>query len=159
MKKFPFLFLPILLLSILATAFGCNSTANTAPPSTAEEYYNRGIALFNESKYDEAIKEYTKAIVIDPGYTDAYIHRGSVYVIKTQYDLAIDDCSKAITLDPKNAYAYCTRGIAYKSRAQNDLAIADFKKVVELSTDPEVVRNAKKNISIATDGSGYILER
>ena len=36
------------------------------------------------------------------------------------------------------------RGVAYGERGEDDLAIVDLEKVVELSTDPELTREAEE---------------
>jgi tetratricopeptide (TPR) repeat protein len=76
-----------------------------------------------------------------------------------KYDAALADLNKAIELDPKMPEAYMNRGILYILSKTNDLAIADFKKVLELTQDPVIIKQAKKNISIASAGDEYILER
>ncbi|MDP2719405.1 MAG: tetratricopeptide repeat protein, partial [Dehalococcoidia bacterium] len=110
-------------------------TAALTPASPAQENTNRGWALLNEGKYDEAIAEFDTAIKLDPEYFYAYSFRGFAYSKKGQYDLAIADYSKAIELDPKNANAYLNRAFAYYNNKQYDLAIADYNKAIEL--DPK----------------------
>ena len=44
---------------------------STGRQPTAEEWLNRGAALSNESKYDEAVKAYDEAIKLDPDFADA----------------------------------------------------------------------------------------
>jgi hypothetical protein len=38
---------------------------------TAEEHYDRGVDLFAEGKYGEAIAAYDAALSVDPGFVDA----------------------------------------------------------------------------------------
>ena len=54
-----------------------------------------------KSEYDSAIRDYTKAIELDPKFVDAYNNRGLSYDNKKEYDSAIRDYTKAIELDPK----------------------------------------------------------
>jgi tetratricopeptide (TPR) repeat protein len=42
-------------------------------------WYNKGVALYNLGKYDEAIKAYDMAIEINPRDTDAWNNKGSVF--------------------------------------------------------------------------------
>ena len=71
--------------------------------AAAEEHYVQAHNLHKEGRYDEAIKEYTKAIELDPNYAIAYAERGQAYFKLGQYDLAIPDTAKAIELDPNLA--------------------------------------------------------
>jgi tetratricopeptide (TPR) repeat protein len=96
------------------------------------EYYERGLALSEQGKYDEVIAEFTKAIDLNPKYVEAYYNRGTAYLRTGQHDLAISDCTKAIELDPKYALAYNTRGNAYFEKKQYDEAIADYTIAIEL---------------------------
>ncbi len=57
--------------------------------AAAEEHYVQAHNLHKEGRYDEAIKEYTKAIELDPNYAIAYAERGQAYFKLGQYDLAI----------------------------------------------------------------------
>ena len=48
-------------------------------PDSAEEYNERGNAYHEEGEYDLAIKDYNKAIELDPNYHAAYNSRGNAY--------------------------------------------------------------------------------
>ena len=109
--------------------------------------------------WDQAITDLNRAIGLDPKLAFAYNNRGWAYYEKNLYDSALPDLNKALELDPKMTEAFMNRGLLFILTGKKDLAIADFKKVLELTKDPEVVLNATKNIEIASDSSGYILER
>ena len=72
----------------------------------------RGLAKTELKLYFTAIKDYNKAIEIDPKCAEAYLRRGDVNGLFKQYHAAIKDYDKAIELDPKYAYAYVRRGDA-----------------------------------------------
>ena len=116
-------------MSVVST-FGCHSLA-------ARQHNNRGMALANEGRYEDAIAEFTEAIELDPAYALGYNNRGWAYSEKGQYDLAIADLSKAIELNPELAVAYSNRGSAYNNKGQLELAIADLNNAIKL--DPELV--------------------
>jgi tetratricopeptide (TPR) repeat protein len=71
-------------------------------------YYIKG-------EYDHAIRNYSKAIKINPGYTRVYINRGDAYFMKGEYEQAISDYTKALELNPRLAKAYDGRGIAQQA--------------------------------------------
>jgi tetratricopeptide (TPR) repeat protein len=53
-----------------------------------------------KSQYDQAIKDYNKAIRLDPHFKYAYYGRGKVYQDMGQKEKAIQDFEKALGLDP-----------------------------------------------------------
>ena len=65
-----------------------------------------------KQKYDEAIKDYSVAIRLDPKNSFAFAQRGVARVEKQDYDRAIQDLTEAIRLDPK-PYPYVSRAYAY----------------------------------------------
>jgi len=83
------------------------------------EYYR------DKGQYVEAIKEFDKAIELDPNDAITYISRGQCYMLINQYDNAIIDFDNAIRLD-HDATAYNCRGLVYIAKGQYDNAREDF---------------------------------
>jgi tetratricopeptide (TPR) repeat protein len=105
-------------------------------PKYASAYHLRGIAYAVLEEYRRAIKDYNKAIELNPELDDAlseiYSNRGHAYSYLKDNRRAIKDCNKAIELDPKNAFAYLNRGFAYYSLKEYRRAISDYNKAIEL---------------------------
>ena len=53
--------------------------------------------------FDEAIKDFTKVIELDPDYASAYVQRGCVYRKKGCDARAIEDLNRAIELGDNRA--------------------------------------------------------
>ena len=86
-----------------------------------------------EKLTDQAIKDYTKAIELDPRDTHAYYNRGNTYYKKGQYDQAIKEYTKAIELNPKLAEAYDDRGFAYFDKlGDKNRGCTDWKQACDL---------------------------
>jgi Flp pilus assembly protein TadD len=51
------------------------------------------------SQYQDAIKDFSKVIAIDPANANAYFNRGCCYDTIGELDLAISDYSVALELD------------------------------------------------------------
>jgi Tfp pilus assembly protein PilF len=153
-RKFPWALLFVLVgfLAVLAVAGGVwwrwsqpvvvkKEGPPPIPPSveapvklSANEYYDLG----NEAKDpEEKIKNYTKAIEINPYSAQYYYYRGLAYNAKARFPLAIEDFTKAIMYQANNPGAYSSRGFSYYEMGQQDVAIADFTQAI--SQDP---RNA-----------------
>lgn len=95
-------------------------------------YNNRGIAKNNLGLYEEAIKDFNKAIELNPNISEAYNNRGNAKNNLKQYEEAIKDYDKAIELNPNNLDAYNNRGSAKAILMQYKEAIKDFDKAIKL---------------------------
>ena len=104
---------------------------------TAVDWYNRGYDAQSAkpARYQEAVRDYTEAIRLDPKYAPAYNNRGNAYNDLKQYEKAIRDHTEAIRLDPKYAHAYSNRGNVYKALKQYEKAIRDHTEAIRL--DPK----------------------
>ena len=49
------------------------------PKPTAANLTERGVSLFNQGRYQEAIDQFTKAIALDPSYREAWEQRAEAY--------------------------------------------------------------------------------
>ena len=107
--------------------------ATARHPDVARFWFQLGRAHDAASEADRAMREYSRAIELDPKYAFAYINRGNIYSNKNDYDLAITDYTRAIELDPKSVSAYNNRGNAYYRKNDHDRAITDYNKAIELS--------------------------
>ena len=65
---------------------------------------NKGIALYSQGKYNEAIKAYDEAIKLDPKYAMAWNNKGLALNSQGKYNEAIKAYDEAIKLDPKYAH-------------------------------------------------------
>lgn len=101
----------------------------------AEAYSRRGIAYYYKEQYDEAIADYTQAIILNPQDEDTYCNRGTVYNDKKQYDQAIAGYTQAIDVDLQFEAAYCNRGISHQNKGHNDQAIADYTQAITIDSE------------------------
>ncbi|NBI67899.1 tetratricopeptide repeat protein [Pseudoflavonifractor sp. 60] len=108
---------------------------------TAWDYIRRGIRANTEGRKEDALKECTKAIAIDPQSAAAYNTRGIVYDDLGQYEEAIRDYNKSIELDSSYAETYNNRGVTYKNLGQYRRAIGDYNKAIELDPSYAVAYN------------------
>ncbi len=109
------------------------------PDDTATSYYNRGVAYQDKGDLDAAIKDYDKAIAIDPSDAQYFYNRGTAYLDKRDHNWAIRDFDKAIALDPKKTEAYFNRGSAYAQKGNPSRAIEDYDRVIALTPRDSVI--------------------
>jgi len=105
-------------------------------PSTATDWYNKGLALKEQGKYDEAIQAYDEAIRLDPNYAEAWYKKGNALIGQGKYDEAIQAYDEAIRLDPNYAKAWYNKGTALYSQGKYDEAIEAYDEAIRL--DPKL---------------------
>ena len=66
--------------------------------STNKTYLNRGNAYTNLGQYQQAIEDYTKAIMLKPDYANTYNNRALVYLITKNTGSGCGDAQKACEL-------------------------------------------------------------
>ena len=80
-------------------------------PTTFDEYLDRGGALLDRDRYDDAIADYTAAIALDRTKPTAWASRAMAYVWKGDEDHARADLAAAAALDPKEPTMLRARGL------------------------------------------------
>ena len=121
---------------------------------SAAAHNNRGLAkyqleIFKEDKQEkeaalkEAIKDYNRAMGMDPRCANTYSKRGRAMLKlgKLKKDeksiiVAVEDLTMAIALNPEDADVYHFRGCAYKELEMKEEAKRDFAKAKELGYEP-----------------------
>jgi tetratricopeptide (TPR) repeat protein len=97
------------------------------------EHFNKGVALLEAKKYDEAIAEFDECIRLDPSFAAAFNNRGFAKWKKGDLDGAVADYNEAIHLNPNYALAFNNRGGAKDDKGDFDGAIADYNKAIEIN--------------------------
>jgi len=126
----------------------------------ASAFANLGLLYLNEQKYEEAAREYQKAIWHEPNFAEAYNGLGHAYALLGRFEEAIQAQEKAIRLEPNMAEAYAGLGFTHLkqaelSQSEDDyrLALEAYRKATELKPDfPEALRNLG-NIALKLDGT------
>ncbi|HTA61728.1 MAG TPA: tetratricopeptide repeat protein [Bacteroidia bacterium] len=97
-----------------------------------EVYYYLAIANGMLEKNEEAIRNCSEAIKLDPNYSSAYLNRGLLKCKLSKNEDALLDLNKAISINPKDPDSYMNRSIIYSALKQKDKACEDIKKAKEL---------------------------
>jgi tetratricopeptide (TPR) repeat protein len=88
--------------------------------------------LNDQGQFSAAIRDYDKAIALDPEFAAAWHARGNAYADKGHTAEALRDYEKAIALQPKLSTVYKTRAMVYFNTGQFDKAWADVKSCEKL---------------------------
>src|SRR5262245_15409815 len=145
------------LLLVLLLAFGSSAIAQTPAGMTpaegkkADAYFHFSMAkvLDQEQAYDDAIKEYRKALEANPNESDIYASLARTYLNGRNRDEASKAAQKAIEINPNNLGAHRLLGDVYigtiqdiQNRRQNvnaavvketlDRAIHEFEEITRI---------------------------
>src|SRR3954464_13909171 len=100
----------------------------------SDEHNSRGIELADRGWLDEAIKEFRKAIELDPQSAHAHDNLATVYSEKKLFAQALGEYLTALQLEPDSATAHYNLACFLATHA-HEMAIEQYKEAIEL--DPE----------------------
>jgi predicted O-linked N-acetylglucosamine transferase (SPINDLY family) len=102
---------------------------------SAAAHNNRGVAIKNLKRLDEALACFDRAVALKPDYAEAFNNRGDVLNELKQFGQALASCEKAIALKPNFAEAYSNRGISLNELKRFDEALASCDRAIALKPD------------------------
>ena len=115
-----------------------NVEAHKAPaikPNLANTYYNMGIALQKESKLEESIFAYKRAISVNPDFADAFYNMGNVFQEQSKLEEAKEAYKKAISIQPDHLVAYDNLGVVLHKQSNLEEAKEAYKKAISIKPD------------------------
>lgn len=93
--------------------------------------YDKQGEQFNEAaKFEDAIAEFEKALVIDPRKPDAYINLGYAFHMSGQYDRAIEVFEQAYEYSPDNEVLVENLVSVYEAQGGNLAATGDYESAL-----------------------------
>lgn len=101
----------------------------------AKEHWRKGNALFEEGKFEDAVKEYTAATIIDPDYADAYFNRALTERVINDFTAARSDLERVLELQPTSHDAPLLIGDMAENK--NDILGAKYWYEKALANNPE----------------------
>ena len=72
----------------------------------AEDFFKLGNSLRDNGKLDDAVKNYKKAIELNPNHSLAHNNLGVIFINLGKTNEAINNFQKTINISPKNTKAY-----------------------------------------------------
>ena len=109
----------------------------------AEIYHNRGYTYEILEQYESALKDYDKAIELEPYKAFYLFNRAFLYQSQEKNIEAIKDYDMVILFEPENAKALTNRGEAHYALGNKEKAYADFIKAQEFGYE-DAIENLKK---------------
>lgn len=108
------------------------ATSAAAATGNAMEHFTKGMDFAAKMDFDAAIREFGKAIEVNPAAVDAYYQRGVAFYFKKDNQSALSDFNKVIELNPRMAIAYIYRAGIYRARNEVGLARRDMDTAIEV---------------------------
>ena len=93
-------------------------------------------AALPDLRETEALRCYTVAIALRPGFYGSYHNRGLAHLRHDQYAKAEADFDAALELCPRNAATHLYRGLARQSQDKLAAALDDFNEAIDLGNAP-----------------------
>jgi len=130
--------------TIILTIYGDLQRARNVFQSWAKDtqnlfwvHYGQGWIDIREGKFDDAVDQFEKALLIKP--QEAYVVRdlGQVFLLKGDREKAIQQLGQASILDPKDASTAFFLGRAYQEKGENLLALENFQRALKLGSEGE----------------------
>lgn len=105
--------------------------AQSVKPITAEDYFYRGLAFYENESYENALIDFSKALNIEESIVTIY-YRASTYYYLSQYNESLTDANRGLVLSPNDPDFYFIRGLANYGLEKKQDAINDLQKAITL---------------------------
>ena len=67
---------------------------------SAKEWFDKGVGLFENNKFEEAIQAYDEALKINPGLAEAWTNKGNALIVLGKFEDALKNYEEAIKVNP-----------------------------------------------------------
>jgi predicted O-linked N-acetylglucosamine transferase (SPINDLY family) len=123
-------------------------------PNLAKTANNRGVALEELGRYEEALASYDRALALKPDYAEALDNRGNVLQELGRFEQAVASYDSALAVKPDFANALVNRGNAFKRMGRLHDAEMSFRRVLAKRPDEA----AYSNLGSVLQTSGRLAE-
>ncbi|KYM78116.1 PREDICTED: stress-induced-phosphoprotein 1 [Atta cephalotes] len=102
----------------------------------------KGNAALQTGNYDEAIRCYTDAIILDNNNHVLYSNRSAAYAKSEKYQQALEDAEKTVSLKPDWGKGYSRKGSALAYLGRYDESIRTYEKGLQLDPNNPQLRSS-----------------
>ena len=93
---------------------------------------NEGSSLVSQSKYNQAIDKFSKAISLDPSWAEAWNKRATVFYLSGNFEESQKDIDKVLELEERHFGALAGQGLVNIQLKNYNKAIESYKKAKEI---------------------------
>lgn len=101
----------------------------------AKKHIFAGYTKYKEKKFHNALREFNRAVKVDPENAEAYFWRGRVLMSINRYEEATPDFEMAVKLNPAHVDAYNNLGWLCARAGNYHESISNLTKAIELKPD------------------------
>lgn len=113
---------------------------------SAMEHYRRAGRLFQERRYEDALKELQSALSLTPENAEFHFAAGTAYLRLERFKEALEAFKKAVEINPAYTDAFFQIGLIYESQSVYKEAIEAFKRVISLAPGSSQAEESEKKI-------------
>jgi len=133
-RRHPFTSIRLALLGLagmaLALALSCERSSRDAEALTSA-----GVTHLQMQEYDRAIRDFDRALALQPGLVVAWRNRALANRGKRDYERALGDYEQAMVFAPNDARLLTDRGATYVLLGDYPKAVRDFDRAISLRPD------------------------
>jgi Flp pilus assembly protein TadD len=121
-----------------------------APPavkSTAEDHNQRGVELYENERYDEAVDQFKKALALDPGNSLYHCNLAVAYGERGDVSEAFSEYQRALSLNPADLTSLLNLGYAYEQQGETEKARREWQKLVDAAPLSAEADEARENLT------------
>ena len=132
-----------------ATAAGAPASSPSTPDAdqTAAGFNDRGMALYREKRYDQALEAFLAATKADPRSALAANNTGFAYFRLGRHAEAVTWFERTIALDPQRAIAFVNLGDAQLAQNQPALARAAYERYLVLQPNSRLAAGIRQKLA------------
>lgn len=102
------------------------------PPFVYQAHSKRGLIYLEQGQYGQAVKNFNRALELEPSYAEAYYGLGRVNYDRQRFAEAIDQIKLAIRYDPQFTLAHALLGMIYSTQGKYSQAVKHFEQAMKL---------------------------
>jgi tetratricopeptide (TPR) repeat protein len=123
-------------------------------PDDPRAYFELGVMQYKNSKVDEAIGTWLKAVELDPDNAELQNYLGKALLEKGNFADASDHLRRVTELEPAIETAYYNLAFAEENLGRTEMAIEHYRKYVELNPMAPRINEVEQKIATLEEQVG-----
>ena len=142
----------MVILCVLVSGFGCAKRQRPVSHlTTLERHLKKGSRLLAAGSYPSAIKEFERALELEPDNLEAHLGLGLTYLHTTYYKGALEEFESALEIDEESAEGHYGMGAVKFQLGDTTDAEVHFKRTIVLEPDYAL---AYYSLGVINEGRG-----